>query len=159
MGERMYKLSIEAGKVREFSRATGSDNPAYEGADAVVPATFLTRFTWADGTPKPTADLGFELARMLHASEAYSFPHRLPRAGEQLDVSSEVVERYERSGSRGGTMRFAVVLNRFYDGAGDLVAEQRSTFVEIAPGGTTATGTAHDEPAGGGVRRGRGRGA
>jgi hypothetical protein len=132
---RLHQLEVEAGKVREFARATRSDNPAYHEADAVVPATFLTRFTWAEGTPKPTADLGFEPSRMLHAAEAYTFTQRVPRAGERLEVSSEVVERYEKSGSRGGSMRFAVVLNRFFDAAGDLVAEQRSTFVEIAPPG------------------------
>jgi NAD(P)-dependent dehydrogenase (short-subunit alcohol dehydrogenase family) len=48
-----YEMPLEQGKVREFARATQSGNPAYEGPEAIVPATFLThaRMAW-----EPRAD-------------------------------------------------------------------------------------------------------
>lgn len=130
----MYEFPIERGKIREFARATKSRNPDYDGADAVVPATFLTtaRLTWEPAEENPMSSLGFALARVLHGEEEYIFHGPPPAAGQTLQVTTRLAEQYEKEGKRGGKMRFAVIVNEFHDASGRLVAEQRTTAVETA---------------------------
>lgn len=61
----VWEIPIESGKIREFALVMQSENPAYSGADALVPPTFLTNAArWApDGAQ---AEHGFERARLLH---------------------------------------------------------------------------------------------
>src|SRR5690606_27496333 len=83
-GRMSFEVPIERGKIREFARATGSSNPAYDAPDAVIPPTFLTvagNF-WATPADLPMADLGFELARVLHGEEEYEFFGPPARAGQ-----------------------------------------------------------------------------
>jgi hypothetical protein len=129
-----FEIPIERGKIREFARATGSSNPAYDGPDAVIPPTFLTTAGnfWASPEDLPTAGLGFELARVLHGEEEYEFFGPPPRAGQVLSVTSRLGEQWEKDGKRGGTMRFAKIVTEYRDGAGALVAEQRTTVIETA---------------------------
>ncbi|HVF74474.1 MAG TPA: MaoC family dehydratase N-terminal domain-containing protein [Acidimicrobiales bacterium] len=128
----MYEIPIERGKVREFARATQSDNPAYDAPDAVVPPTFLTTaaMTWEPAEEIGAKDLGYELARLLHGEEEYVFHGPPPRAGTTLTVSARLGEQWEKEGKRGGVMRFATIVHEFRDTTGSLVAEQRSTLVE-----------------------------
>lgn len=130
----MYEMPIERGKIREFARATHSDNPAFHGDQPLTPPTFLTTamMAWEPDGETGISDLGFELARVLHGEEQYLFPGPPPRAGQTLTVTSRVGDRYEKRGRRGGIMRFATVVHQFHDAAGTLVAEQRTTVVETA---------------------------
>jgi hypothetical protein len=129
-----FEIPIERGKIREFARAAGSSNPAYDGSDAVIPPTFLTTAAnfWASGDDRPRGELGFELARVLHGEEEYEFFGPLPRAGQVLSVSSQLGDRWEKEGKRGGTMRFAKIITEYRDESGTLVAEQRTTVIETA---------------------------
>ena len=128
-----YDIPIERGKIREFARAAGSRNPAYDGPDAVIPPTFLTTAAnfWA-GPGDQSFDLGFELARVLHGEEEYEFFGPPPRAGQTLSASSRLGDRWEKEGKRGGTMRFARLVTEYRDEHGTLVAEQRTTVIETA---------------------------
>jgi hypothetical protein len=87
---------------------------------------------WEDMSKSPLVDVGFDLRRVLHGEEEYVFHGRVPRAGETLTVTTRMGDRYEKEGKRGGTMRFATVVNEFRDEAGELVAEQLTTIVETA---------------------------
>ena len=128
-----FRVPIEEGKVREFARSLHSNSAAHEGPDAVIPATLLTTaLLWWAPEPNAYAALGFVQERMLHGEEEYVFHGPPPRVGDTLFGSSELVEQYEREGRRGGRMRFAKVRTSFYDKAGALVAEQRSTIIETA---------------------------
>ena len=129
-----YEMPIERGKVREFARATHSRNPAYGGPDAIIPPTFLThaRLAWEPKAQSQVAALGFDMRRVLHGEEEYVFHGPPPRVGETLTVETRTEERWEKEGARGGTMRFARVVNDFRDRSGRLVAEQRSVIVETA---------------------------
>lgn len=130
----MYEIPIERGKIREFARAAKSKHPDYDGPNAVIPPTFLTTagMTWCPPGESAMAQLGFELARVLHGEEEYIFHGPPPTAGQTLQVTSRLAERYEKEGKRGGTMRFAVVVTEYRDADGTLVAEQRTTAVETA---------------------------
>lgn len=129
-----YELPIERGKIREFARATMSDNTDYDTQSSVAPATFLVTAQgfWASSVDDPLAGIDFDLARLLHGEEEYIFHGPPPRAGETLSVTRRIGAQWEREGKRGGTMRFAAVVNEFRDASGILVAEQRSTFIETA---------------------------
>jgi len=125
------EVPIERGKIREFAKATGSKNADYDKADAPVPPTFLTTAGnfWRSGV-HPTAELGFELARVLHGEEEFEFFGPPPHAGDTLTFSTRIGEQWEKEGKRGGTMRFAQLITEFRNGAGELVAEKRTTMIE-----------------------------
>jgi hypothetical protein len=130
----MYEWPIEFGKVREFAQAVKSKNTAHLGDQAVIPPTFLTtaRLVWEPADQSAIAHLGFDMARVLHGEEEYEFFGRLPQAGQVLQVESRVEAQFEKPGGRGGTMRFAVVVNEFSDAGGTPVARQRTTVIETA---------------------------
>jgi hypothetical protein len=126
-----WELDVERGKILEFAEAMQSDNPAYRGADAVVPPTFLTTAArWA--TPGARVSVGFDRRRLLHGEQEYIFHTDLPRAGDTLTAQEKIVDRFSKPGKRGGTMRFATVVTEYRSPDGTLVAEARATFIETA---------------------------
>jgi hypothetical protein len=127
-----YEFPVERSKIREFAKATKSRHAAYDGPDAVIPPTFLThaRLSWEPLELSPAAELGFDLGRILHGEEEYVFHGPPPRAGQTLHVTTRMGERWEKAGRRGGTMRFAQMVNEFHDDAGVLVATQITTVLE-----------------------------
>lgn len=130
-----YEVLIERGKIREFARAAKTANPEHDGPAAVAPPTFLTTAQnfWAPPAAlKPVAELGFNLARVLHGEEEFEFFGPPPSAGDVLTAESAIGERWEKEGKRGGTMRFARLVTQYRDAAGTLVAEQRTTIIETA---------------------------
>ena len=130
----MYEFSIEAGKVREFALATQSDNSAYRSKDAVIPGTFLTTafMVWEPPGEPGMADLGFDLARVLHGEEEFTFHGPLPTAGQTLQVTSRLGDRTVKEGKRGGSMTIADVVHEFRGDDGTLVATQRTVLIETA---------------------------
>lgn len=130
-----YEFPIERGKVWEFARASGSQNPAYRGTAAVVPPTFLftARMLWEPDWLHCLREIGFDLRRTFHGEEEYLVCGPPLRVGQTLRVSTTVRDQYERTGRLGNSLRFAVVVSEFRDSEGTLVAEQRSTILEAAP--------------------------
>jgi len=127
-----YEIPLEAGKIREFARATQSRDDHYQGAEAIITPTFLTtaRNTWQPAEDNPLAGIELDLRRVLHAEEEFRFHGRVPSAGETLTVTGRIGEEWTKEGRRGGTMRFITTVNEFRDAAGVLVAEQITTLVE-----------------------------
>ncbi|MEV8546872.1 MaoC family dehydratase N-terminal domain-containing protein [Streptomyces sp. NPDC051572] len=125
-----YDVLVERGKISEFAIAMQSENPAYQGPEAIAPPTFLA------GAARPSGDgrieTGFERARLLHGEQEYVFHGPPPRAGDILIARDRLVDRYTKAGKRGGEMRFAVVNTEFRSPSGDLVAEARATYIETA---------------------------
>lgn len=130
--DQSYDFPVEQGKIREFAKATKTRNPAYAGSDAVIPPTFLThaRLSWEPSDLSPVAELGFDLGRVLHGEEEYVFHGPPPQAGQTLSVTTRMGDRWEKAGKRGGTMRFAQMVNEFRDDEGTLVATQTTTVLE-----------------------------
>jgi len=129
-----YEMPIEWGKIREFARATGSTQPAYDEPDAVIPPTFLTTSALWEPTEGPTLveRLGVDLTRVLQGGQEYVFPRGYPRAGEQLFVEIGVESVTVKEGKRGGAMTFIVVLTTYRRGGaqGEIAAEGRATVIE-----------------------------
>lgn len=133
---RPWEMVIEQGKIREFAAAMQSDNPAYQGPDAIIPPTFLVNAAhWAPAGVR--VNVGFERKRLLHGEQEYTFTGPPPKVGDVLTAQERVVDRYEKPGKRGGQMRFAVVVTDYRDPSGKLIAQAKATFIERAARGAS----------------------
>lgn len=124
-------MPVELGKVREFARATGSDNPAYlEEASPVIPATYLMAAAfWTQPGASLFESLGLDNRRLLHGGQSFEFTGEPPRAGTTLTGRAVIEDVYEKTGSRGGRMTFYVTRTDFQDGRGEIVAVARTTAI------------------------------
>jgi hypothetical protein len=127
-------LDIERGKVVEFARAVQADlaDLALDDGRLLTPPTFLTTMNFHEDVDDVMRETGFDLARTLHAEQEFVFHGPPPASGARLIATSRVTDRFEKTGRRGGVMRFAVRTTEFRDEEGALVAESRSTSVETA---------------------------
>lgn len=128
-----YEVTVEAGKIREFARATHAEHPRYSGADAVIPPTFLATRVFSRPTDvDPLEGIRLEQSRTLHVGEEFRFHGRVPKAGETFTVASRVSREWHKEGRRGGALRFVELVTEFRDADGELVAEAVSTVVETS---------------------------
>ncbi len=134
-----FRLVVEEGKVREFTRAVKSTNPAYvgEGPQATSPATFLASSSfWQGREHSPWGDTALNWERILHGEQEFVFPGPPPAAGTELTAEARIDRVYEKEGKRGGAMTFVELVTEYRDASGAVVAESRSTIIETsqAPG-------------------------
>jgi hypothetical protein len=127
-----FPMTVERGKIREFAKATMSQNPDYlEDASPPIEPTFLTSVSfWSPPGRSVFSKVKIDLRRLLHGGQEYIFHGPPPHAGEELSVQTRVDEIYEKEGKRGGTMTFVVTVTEFRDASGNLRAEARSTAIE-----------------------------
>lgn len=131
-----FTMVVEAGKIREFARATKSQNPDYDGGptgEPVSPTTFLMSAAFwqgPDANPLNGVELNWEL--VLHGEQEFRFTGEPPRAGDVLTGRGRIDKVFEKAGKRGGTMTFLEQVTEFRNTSGDLVAELRSTLIETA---------------------------
>jgi hypothetical protein len=127
-----FDIVVERGKIREFARATKSENPEYlEDATPVSEPTFLVSSVfWAPPGATRWGSLRLDMRRVLDGGREFVFHGPPPRAGTKLTAQSRVADIYEKEGKRGGTMTFVVTVQEFRDEAGNLVAEMSSTAIE-----------------------------
>ena len=135
-------FEVEAGKVEEFARAVGDDNPAHRNASAArdqgfeaipAPLTF-TRVGYfpryrPDGVDdlRPF-DLGFAPDRRLHGEQAYEF-ERPVRVGDVLSATITLTDVYQREGTD-GTLTFAEFELEYVDAEGEPVLVERNSVIE-----------------------------
>jgi acyl dehydratase len=136
-------LEVEAGKVEEFARAIGSDDPihrdevvarerGYNGIPA--PLTFLrtadfARYRPAGFEPPCGFDVGFPERHTIHGQQGYEY-RRPVIVGDVLQGTTTLVDIYQREGSRGGTMTFAEYETAFRDDDCETVALAYHTSIE-----------------------------
>ena len=127
-----FGMPIERGKVREFARATMSENSEYlDDPNPPIEPTFLTSVSfWTPAGRSVFSKVKLDLKRVLHGGQEYVFHGPPPRAGQELTVQTRVDDVYEKEGKRGGTMLFVVTVTEFRDESGKLVAEARSTAIQ-----------------------------
>jgi hypothetical protein len=124
-----FDMVVERGKLREFARATKSQNPEYlDDATPVSPTTFLVSSVfWAPPGAARWGDLQLDMRRVLDGGREFVFHGPPPEAGTKLTSQSRVEDIYEKEGK---TMTFVITVQEFRDEAGELVAEMRSTAIE-----------------------------
>lgn len=138
-------FAIEAGKVDEFARAVYDDNPAHRDAAAAeaqgfaaipAPLTFARTAYFPRYRPEGQDrirpfDLGFDPEYSLHGEQAYEY-HRPITVGDVLSGYVTLTDVYQREGSRGGEMTFAVYEFEYFDADDELVLTERGTVIETA---------------------------
>jgi len=127
-----FGMTVERGKVREFARATKSENPEYldDAAPVSEPTFLVSSVFWAPPGANRWGKLKLDMRRVLDGGREFVFHGPPPVAGTKLTAQTRVDDIYEKEGKRGGTMTFVVTVQEFRDEAGDLVAEMRSTAIE-----------------------------
>jgi hypothetical protein len=133
---------VERGKIGEFAHAVMNTSEAYRSEDTVAPPTFPQSIAlWRARTPRPTTDArggggGMDMRRVLHGEQEFEYVRPL-RAGDVLTAESNLKERYEKEGKRGGTMTFTVTETVFKDQNGEVVAYSRGTSIVTSKAATS----------------------
>lgn len=134
----VVSFDIEAGKVREFARATHSADPVHTDADAALSAGF----TSIPATPTHVVvaghhrnqqefvrQLGLAIEHVVVGSVEWEY-HRPLVAGDHLTGTRRVVDDTTREGKRGGTMRLVTLETSWVDAAGARAVTQREVLIE-----------------------------
>lgn len=130
-------LEVEAGKIREFARATGAQDAAH--ADAGAAAT--------RGLPAPIATLthsvavghgrdqqafvdalGLDIRRVVVGEVAWRYARPL-LAGDRLRATRRVVSDQTREGAS-GSLRLVTLETEFVDTTGAVAAAVREVLIE-----------------------------
>ncbi|WP_439031295.1 FAS1-like dehydratase domain-containing protein [Gordonia terrae] len=131
-------FDVESGKIREFARATHSEDPVYVDTEAAATAGF----THVPATPTHVvvaghhrnqaefvARLGLAIERVVVGSVEWEYTRPLV-AGDHVVGTRRVVDDTTREGKRGGTMRLVTLETTWTDDAGDTVIVQREVLIE-----------------------------
>ena len=127
-----FAFAVEHGKIREFTRATHTRNPAYAEGSVSPPTFLMCADHFQAKANSPWGDHPRNMARTLHAEQEFVFHGPPPAAGTQLSGQARIDRRYTKEGKRGGTMTFTEVVWEYRDDTGTLVSEVRSTLVETS---------------------------
>ena len=132
-----YAVTVERGKIKEFARALGDDDPLYlddrVGAasawgDVIAPPTFSITFRdEAADTAAFLKELGTDISRILHGEQEFEIFRPL-QPGQTYLCRAKIVEIYEKTG-RSGPMAFVVRETTIADGSNEIVATMRGVTV------------------------------
>lgn len=132
------EYDIERGKIREFARATSTDDPVHTdraaaraaGFDDVLATPTHTVVAGHQRDQRGFVDrLGLALERVVVGSVKWQYLRPLT-AGDRLRGVRRVVEDEQRQGKRGGTMRVITLETEFVDAAGTPVVRQQEVLIE-----------------------------
>jgi acyl dehydratase len=133
----LYEVFVELGKIREFAKATFTDHPDFYAGRSSPPTFLTTCFHWTT----PVADLlpllELDPAKALQLQQEFTFHQEPPPAGTKLVAVASVDEMYDKE-ARQGRLECVVIVTRFRDDAGRLVATGRMTGAEVHRHGVTA---------------------
>lgn len=124
-------MEVEKGAIRAFAHAIGDENPLFTDeayarehgySSLVAPPTFPTTFR------VPIPQVKFELSRVLHGGQEYSYTRPIV-AGDVLRCVNQVLDVYEREGKQGGKMTFLVTRVKGEDLDGQLIFTSTSTII------------------------------
>lgn len=131
-----FVVTVERGKIKEFARAIGDENPLYlddrvgaasEWGDVIAPPTFMTTFRDGADSAAFLKELGTDISRILHGEQEFEI-FRPIRPGETFTCRSRVTDVYEKTG-RSGPMAFVQRETSVTDKTNEVVALIRSVTV------------------------------
>jgi acyl dehydratase len=127
-----FTVLVEAGKIREYARATYSHHEDYFGDRPVSPPHFLvTRAHWESEASDVFTRMHMDPSRGLHAAQVFEFAGAPPAAGTRLTAQSRIDRIYDKHSSRSGLMTFVDVITEFRDQRGDVAARMSTLSVEV----------------------------
>lgn len=130
-------LPIDAGKIREFARATATmdavhtDPVAAHAAghpDVIAPLTFTVTTAHLRDQAGFVRTLGLDMARIIMGGVSWEY-RRPVHAGERLRAVRTVESDVEKE-SRGGRLRLVGLVTAFTTDDGEVVVVQRETLIE-----------------------------
>jgi acyl dehydratase len=130
-------VPVEAGKIRELVRATGTLDPVHldrEAASAAgfggipAPLTFSVTAGHLRDQQAFVRELGLDIRRIVVGSVAWEYLRPLV-AGDVLTATRRVETDESRIG-RSGPMRLVTLVTEFVDAVGDIVVVQREVLIE-----------------------------
>jgi acyl dehydratase len=131
-----FTVDVEAGRLRQFAKATGETRPEYIDADAAsargwptlpVPATFL--FALEMEQPDPWGymrTLDVDLANVLHGEQEFIY-HQMAWAGDTLAFSARIQDIVSK---RGGAMELVTKITDVKRD-GDIPVAQLRTVIAV----------------------------
>ena len=133
-----WHFEVTARDIRRFRQAIGEDADGWcaEGDEAVAPPLFCQAMAWrdvpaaclpVDGAPVEL-DAGPPDARVVGGASDFRV-HRPVRAGETIGVGTQTLGVQTRQG-RSGRLHLLTLRTCWTDAAGQMVAEERATFVK-----------------------------
>jgi acyl dehydratase len=131
-----FVVTVERGKIKEFARAIGDDNPLYlddlvgqasQWGDVIAPPTFMTTFRDGADSGAFLRELGTDISRILHGEQEFEL-FRPIRPGETFVCRSKVLDVYEKAG-RSGPMAFVARETSVTDSTNEIVAFVRHITV------------------------------
>lgn len=137
-------LPIERGKIHEFACSIYDDNPLYHDEVAakeaglpsvVAPPTYsAVQAHFANASDMSGfGDLGMELDLrfVLHGGQEFEYI-RPVFAGETLTPHQGEIKTYEKTGRRGGLMKFAEIESYYTDEKGEVVLKIKNILIQTA---------------------------
>ena len=124
-----FVVTVERGKIKEFARALGDENPLYVDdrvgqasawGDIIAPPTFMTTFRDGADSGAFLRELGTDISRVLHGEQEFEL-YRPIRPGETFVCRSKVLDVYEKTG-RSGPMAFVARETSVTDQTNEIVA-------------------------------------
>lgn len=131
----VVSFEVEAGKVREFARATHATDsvhvdPAAAGFPGVLATpTHVVVAGHYRNQREFVAALGLAIERVVVGSVEWDYARPLI-AGDRITGTRRVVDDTVREGKRGGTMRLVTLETRWVDADGEVAVTQRETLIE-----------------------------
>lgn len=131
-------FDIEAGKVREFARATFVQDPVHTDPSVAVERGFgacpaTPTHVVAAGHHRDqqqfVRDLDMAIERVVVGSVEWDYRRPLV-VGDHVTGVRQVVEDTTRTGRRGGTMRLVTLETEWVDADGLVTVVQRETLIE-----------------------------
>ena len=123
-------LHVSAASIADFAEALGDANPAYRGADAVAPPTFVAVPAARAWRPLFAAGaFGLQLAHTIHVDQGFEFV-RPVRVGDELCARLRVGRVRERGPAAWLSLRIDVE-----DAAARPVCVCRATMLHVDPAG------------------------
>jgi N-terminal half of MaoC dehydratase len=138
-----FDLPVEQGKILEFARSIGEEDPVYRDADAArargyegipAPLTFsVVSAHFADasrtGGSYLTDVLGMDMGRVVQGAHEWEY-HAPVIAGMTLHGTMSLISDERKTGRRGGGMRIVVREVVYRNDAGEKVLSERLTAIE-----------------------------
>lgn len=138
-----FDLPVEQGKIIEFAKSIGEDDPVYRDADVArsrgysaipAPLTYsVVSAHFADasrtGGSYLADELGMDMGRVVQGAHEWEY-HAPVVAGTTLHGTMSLVSDERKTGRRGGGMRIVVREVVYRDDAGEKVLTERLTAIE-----------------------------
>lgn len=135
-------MTVDAGRLRFFAKATGQTDPTYIDLQAArdaghpnlpVPPTFLMAIELEQ--PDPFAfltEIGVDLRRVLHGEQSFTY-HSTAHAGDNLVAKPRIADAYVK---KGGALEFIVKVTDVVRDDGSAVAQMTNVIVIRNPAGS-----------------------